>query len=170
MGKRNSLKILFASIMATLIAVPTFAADRWDLNQRIVQLARQSIGRPVGQRYNSWVFGYSVATNAGAAGPYYGPVGQYAWGRPIGFGEVRPGDFIQIESPTAFRVNGCGKVYWSCGGRCTWIVLGRSNGRRPGSVIEVAYQYKQHVVRYARIDTADKCVGDQIYFYRPQTR
>lgn len=169
MSRRNLLQILVVSIAATLpAAVP--AADSWDLNQRIVQLARQSIGRPAGQRYNSWIFGYLVATNAGAAGPYHGPVGQYAWGRPISFAEVRPGDFIQIESPTAFRVNGCGRVYWGCGGRCTWIVLGRSNGRRPGSVIEVAYQYKEHVVRYARIDTSDRCVGDQIYFYRPQTR
>jgi hypothetical protein len=168
--RRRWLQIVIVSSATCLGTIPAAAADSWDLNQRIARLARQSIGRPAGQRYNSWVFGYLVATNAGAAGPYYGPVGQYAWGRPISFSAVRPGDFIQIESPTAFRVNGCGRVYWSCGGRCTWVVLGRSNGRRPGSVIEVAYQYKKHVVRYVRIDTADRCIGDQIYFYRPQTR
>jgi hypothetical protein len=170
MTRRQCIGGVVAALSVVVVPTGVLAYDSSALNQRIVGIARQSIGKPVGARYNSWVFGYLVQVQAGARGPYHGPVGQYAWGRPISWAEVQPGDFIQIESPTAFRVNGCGKVYWSCTGRCTWIVLGRTNGRRPGSVIEVAYQYKQHVVRYARIETMDKCAANQIYFYRPQSR
>lgn len=173
MKRRNFIKSLIAG--GTIVAFPAtvMAYDNIQLNQRIVNIARSTIGRPGGNRYNTWIFGYNVMMAAGGRGPYYGPQQQYAWGRQISFSEVRAGDYIQIESPTAFRAyqrNGCGRIYWSCGGRCTWIVLNRMNGRRAGSVVDVAYMYKQNVVRYARIDTADLCLGNQIYFYRPQSR
>lgn len=166
MNRRKFIAFAGGSLFCSNFAV---AQDNLQLNQRIVTIARSRIGRTGGDRYNSWIFAYNVLMNAGARGPYHGPQGQYAWGRPIGFNELRPGDIVQFESASAFKNRG--GVYWSCSGRCTWIVLNRSNGRRPGSVLDIAYMYEYNLVRFARIETADLCTPNcERYFYRPIPR
>lgn len=168
MKRRNFVKGLAA--YGLLGCSAAFAVDNVQLNQRIVNIARGRIGKPGGDRYNSWIFAYNTLMAAGAKGPYYGPQNQYAWGRPITFREAKAGDIIQIENPCAFRDCRNNRIYWSCGGRCTWVVLNRMNGRRPGSVIDVAYMYKENLVRFARIETCDICTNSEIYFYRPQIK
>lgn len=171
MKRRSFISGLTAFTAVGLLPNYSYAADCIYLNQRVVNNARALVGRPAGDRYNTWMFGYTVMMNSGGRGPYYGPQNQYAWGRQIGWNEVRPGDYIQFEGPTSFRLQRCGKAYWSCSGRCTLIVLSRTNGKRPGSLIEVAYQYKEHIVRVAKLDAADCTSGaNQAYMYRPQLR
>jgi len=171
MQRRNFIKGLLASTVAGTFPATADASDNVQLNQRIVNIARGAIGKPGGNRYNSWLFGYNVMMAAGGRGPYHGPQNQYAWGRPIGWNELGPGDYIQIESPTVFKTPppNC-RAYWGCSGRCTWIVLNRQNGRAPGSVLNIAYMYRVNRVQAARIDVWDRTCGNQIYLYRPQLR
>lgn len=172
MNRRKLLKGLFVGTIAGSVPYSTaLASDNALLNKRIVNIARSVIGKPGGSHYNSWMFGYNVLMAAGAKGPYYGPQRQYAWGRPITWHELGPGDFIQFESTTIFRTQPPRCVtYWGCNSRCTLIVLSRQNGRAPGSLITVAYMYRFNVVRSAKIDVWDRVCGNEIYLYRPQTR
>lgn len=168
MNRRNFVKGAIAGTVLSVFPRTSDASDNYYLNQRIADIARRYIGRPAGRNYNSWVFGYTVLMEANARGPYYGPAGQYAWGRPITWNQVGVGDIIQFEAPCAFKTRTCPRrTYWSCGGRCTLVVLNRT-----GEVFEVAFMYKQHLVRYARLDSRDfTCARpNQTWFYRPQTR
>lgn len=151
----------------TIVALPKdcFARDCGILNGRVARNAASVVGQRVGAKYTPTVFASTVLAKSGAKPMWIGPHGNPRYGREIDFNNLNPGDILQFNGQAAFVRNG--RCYFNCNSVCTTIVLNRVHGQRPWSLLDVAYQYKTHVVRRCFLDISDY-QGNLAIMFRPQ--